>query len=117
VPTTSNLGWRIQPNRPSGPAQAAAHDPPLHADTAVLPLPAVVRPAPHAMQSGLGIEALPPEDHWPTGQRSQLGPPRPAAQTLVEQAATRMAPVAEVVDPAGQFVHASLGTSTLPPAE
>ena len=90
---------------------------PLHPEDEVVPLAAVVQPAPHAAHSGVGMEALPPADHCPTGHTLQLGPPLPVAQTADEQAARRVEPVALVVEPEGHAVQAALGTEGVPPAE
>ena len=89
----------------------------MHPEDEVVPLAAVVQPAPHAAHSGVGMEALPPADHCPTGHTLQLGPPLPAAQTPDEQAASEVAPVALVVEPEGHAVQAALGTEGVPPAE
>ena len=51
---------------------------PLQPVDAVVPLPGVVMPAVQLEQGSLGKAVVPPVDHWPTGQKSQAGPPRPA---------------------------------------
>ncbi len=84
---------------------------------AVVPLVAVVKPATHATQSGLGMDALPPADHCPMGHVSQLGPPFPAAQMPIVQPAAEVVPVVDVVEPAGHATQSALGTAAVPPGE
>lgn len=115
VPPELKVPWvQAEQVAPPVPAEQMAM---LQVEAALWPTDLVVKPAPQAVQLGLGVFLSPPADQVPMGQGVQLLLPRPAEQMVTEQALEVVAPVVDVVLPAGQEVQVGVGWVRLPPAE
>lgn len=75
----------------------------------------VVQPAGHALGDGLGSATLPPAEKKPNAVAVQLAPAWPAGHMDTVHAPAEVAPVDDVVRPAGQGAQEGRGRELVPP--